>query len=895
MNTHTFSRRPFDTGFEFADLLELDEFEEEIPRISPEFSSTRRAPQYYEYPFHEFEVLGEYGAALGVLTPSELKAVKITSTFETGRTGGFGGLTGNMDGQGLSFGLMNFTIKAGSLVPLLQEFINKHATRFAGCFGKDAARFKDMVFATKPDPKKPKRRIRDVEAQMTFVNSMNAVPRRAKGNKIVEPWVTYFACLEKDSEFQKIQVKAVKGAIDRAKYWCKEFGFKTERGFVFMFDLVSSHGGWWLNAGKFKGKRKALLDKMLADKKAKLGSSSLTELETMEVIANMIAEASSAEWRNQVRIRKLWFVSGKGKVHGHLWDIKKDFGVTDNPPDFTSAASTPELEWSGAWEYEASKRKHVGTDCGRSGKPAAKTTQEGGRCTGENPPICPDVTGILSEKAITGIPFEYVEKTGKDPATKLTVVTKRLRPRIQRFMPSVRTALTEFVANMNRFGMPIEAILTAGSHCCRCISRTNTLSNHSYGDAFDLVGVRWANSGGKETIVHNWNNAAERALLRRINACLRLSFVNVIDYYNKDHRDHFHGDMNHGKAASLSQPTTMRFTQEALTVVLGRNIPITGKLDKATRAALTEFAGGNADALRTSAQLKQVLTNLFTRIASTAPGTGQGNGASKEWEVSRPQSRRPAAKPQATDPPGVTLYEDKIVLGQESPAKPKTGIFIPQGFRPQPEVDLIVYLHGMKAPSGLPLSATIDQYWSQRYPFQLREAVNQSARNVVLVAPTLGAASQAGKLTQPGGLDWYLDQVTAALARRGPFQQANITPQVGNIILACHSAGGRVMRPLAVRSNRYSSKIRECWGFDCLYSPCDAEVWRTWAVCRPNSKLFVYYLSSTSGNSRDLQGTVGQRIQPTTNVKVEKSSAPNHNRVPVAHMASLLAQASFLK
>jgi hypothetical protein len=287
----------------------------------------------------------EFESALDVLSPSELKAVKITSTFETGRAGGFGGLTGNFDGQGLSFGLMNFTIKAGSLIPLLKEFIGKFPSRYAGIFGKDAARFKDIIFAVKPDPKNPKRQIRDVERQMDFVNrQMNQVPKKAKGNKIVEPWKTYFGGLEKDAEFRKIQVKAVRQALGKARYWFNYFGFKTERGFAFMFDLVSSHGGAWLNASKFKGKRRLRLQKMLAKKKAELGRETLTELEKMEVIANMIADVSLEEWREKARIRKLWFVRGKGKVHGHIYDIWKDFGITDTAPDFIKNSET-EFEW----------------------------------------------------------------------------------------------------------------------------------------------------------------------------------------------------------------------------------------------------------------------------------------------------------------------------------------------------------------------------------------------------------------------------------------------------------------------------------------------------------------------------------------------------------------------
>src|SRR5215831_5493034 len=286
-------------------------------------------------------------SALDVLSPSELKAVRITSTFETGRAGGFGGLTGNFDGQGLSFGLLNFTIKAGSLIPLLKEFISKYPRRYSAAFGKDADRFKEIVFATKPDPANPKQRIRDVERQMAFVNNkMNAIPREAKGNRIIEPWRTYFRRLEEDPEFKKIQVKAVRGALDHARDWFKKFGFKTERGFAFMFDLVSSHGGWWLDARKFKGRRIELLKSMLDKKRAVLGRNMLTELETMEVIANMIAQVSSQKWQHDVLVRKLWFVRGSGTVHGRRYDIKKNFGVTDNVPDFgMNIRPAAKFEW----------------------------------------------------------------------------------------------------------------------------------------------------------------------------------------------------------------------------------------------------------------------------------------------------------------------------------------------------------------------------------------------------------------------------------------------------------------------------------------------------------------------------------------------------------------------
>jgi hypothetical protein len=137
--------------------------------------------------------------------------------------------------------------------------------------------------------------------------------------------------------------------------------------------------------------------------------------------------------------------------------------------------------------------------------------------------------------------------------------------------------------------------------------------------------VRWSAVGGptsrlRETIVHKdyLKDPVERALLRRINACLRLHFATVIDYHHPDHRDHFHCDTNRGQDP-LSRPrgrTTTFFTQEALSHVLGSPIRETGKFDAATVRGLSQFSGRSAAELRDDRVLKQVLTDLYTRVAA---------------------------------------------------------------------------------------------------------------------------------------------------------------------------------------------------------------------------------------------------------------------------------------
>ncbi|MFB6837715.1 hypothetical protein [Streptomyces sp. NPDC056361] len=140
------------------------------------------------------------------------------------------------------------------------------------------------------------------------------------------------------------------------------------------------------------------------------------------------------------------------------------------------------------------------------------------------------------------------------------------------------------------------------------------------GDALDVVGVRWPAAGGppsglRETIVHNWTDPGQRVLLRRIDACLRLSFATVIDYYRTDHRDHFHCDTNRGRGDRPRTTAGLGFTREALRAA-GHPVAPTGRPEADAYRALAAFSGVPAASFRDAAVLRRVLRELFTRVAS---------------------------------------------------------------------------------------------------------------------------------------------------------------------------------------------------------------------------------------------------------------------------------------
>src|SRR5262249_11932484 len=240
-------------------------------------------------------------------------------------------------------------------------------------------------------------------------------------------------------------------------------------------------------------------------------------------------------------------------------------------------------------------------------------------------------------------------------------------------------------------------------------------------------------------------------------------------------------------------------------------------------------------------------------------------------------------------------------------ATAKTGVYFPDGFPYNQNLDLILYLHGHGAPP-------IDEYWTKK-KFLLREEVNDGNKRLALVAPTLGPRSESGSLTSLG-LDWYLDQVIEGIVQHAPEKVGqSATMSVDNIFLACHSGGGEPMRKLAWEAGsfvrKYGGKIRECWGFDCLYHPSNNPVkkeaptentsdteenWFYWAQLNPQAKLFVYYTDQggTKIRAQNLERFV--KNDPRFNINlgfgninrgnviVSKSDVSDHYDVPKRYL-----------
>jgi hypothetical protein len=141
-------------------------------------------------------------------------------------------------------------------------------------------------------------------------------------------------------------------------------------------------------------------------------------------------------------------------------------------------------------------------------------------------------------------------------------------------------------------------------------------------------------------------------------------------------------------------------------------------------------------------------------------------------------------------------------------------------------------------------------------------------------------------------LERYLDAVLATLRTHHSAFSAS-PPKIGQIVLACHSGGGRVMVDIATASGAYNNRIKECWGFDCLYNKGDEKRWAGWARTHPASSLFVHY---GSGGTRDRSIVLAglAKKQHLINVTVAGSTREPHNEVPIRHWRERLLAATFL-
>jgi len=227
----------------------------------------------------------------------EEKIIKLTSSFEGS---GFNTLTGNFDGAGISFGIIQFNFGMGTLQPLIREFYKQGPGTFRRlCTINGKSYSHDLLVVCE----------KNMPNQIGLNWSKTIQKKNLLGKWKINPeWVQIFTNLASNEVYKHIQLKFVEdNYMARAKKDCKKFGILTERALSLFFDIAVQNGG-------FKPYHKLLMKE-----------------HTLAEVAKAVAQKSNIKWQKDVLDRKMCIVNGYGFVHGRQYIINVQYQIGDRP------------------------------------------------------------------------------------------------------------------------------------------------------------------------------------------------------------------------------------------------------------------------------------------------------------------------------------------------------------------------------------------------------------------------------------------------------------------------------------------------------------------------------------------------------------------------------------
>jgi outer membrane protein OmpA-like peptidoglycan-associated protein len=222
------------------------------------------------------------------------------------------------------------------------------------------------------------------------------------------------------------------------------------------------------------------------------------------------------------------------------------------------------------------------------------------------------------------------------------------------------------------------------------------------------------------------------------------------------------------------------------------------------------------------------------------------------------------------------------------------SVYCPQAAISQPEVDLLVYAHGLldrcEGPHTVPGIITQE-------PFKLARIVSATQRAVVLVVPHLGWQDYKGAhpLGTPARLNGVLAEVLTELGRA----QSSAAPAVRELILAGHSRAYGVLEPLArAHADRDMqrgtlAKLSQVWAFDTTYAG-RVDDWMAWLDANPRLAVSVFYRPGSAQQraaGKKLTWAVGDEFYRRRGGRLRVEQAPEkHCDVPPTRLPGLLAR-----
>jgi hypothetical protein len=232
------------------------------------------------------------------------RCLALTGSFETGKyhPDCFCAITGDFDGMGISFGVLQWNVGQGSLQPIFRTMFEKYMDLSQAIFHEHFEDVKALGSGS-------------IAEQLAFCRSI-----QVKG-QVRDPWLGMLLTLGRSAECQSVQAEHAAAVFGQSLQYCVEFNLNSERAVALLFDIVTQNGSIGPAA-------KALIQ---ADFAKLPQQGDLGELARLCSIANRVADAARPQYVNDVRTRKLAVANGGGTVHGIVYDLADMFCITLAP------------------------------------------------------------------------------------------------------------------------------------------------------------------------------------------------------------------------------------------------------------------------------------------------------------------------------------------------------------------------------------------------------------------------------------------------------------------------------------------------------------------------------------------------------------------------------------
>lgn len=243
---------------------------------------------------------------IALMQPIGSRCLSLTGSFETGLRPPdcFAALAGDFDGQGMSFGALQWNMGQGTLQRVLADMVRSYPGIMVDVFHDRSDGILAMLGMTR---KHQLRWARDIQT-----------PRHA----MVEPWAGMFRALGRTLECRTIQLQHAQPYLHAALTDCLAYGLLSERATALLFDVRVQNGG-------LDNHVRAMLEADFERHARESSDAGEAEWEAakLRIIAKRVAEASIPRWAGDVLARKLCIADGKGVVHGRFYDLEAQYGI----------------------------------------------------------------------------------------------------------------------------------------------------------------------------------------------------------------------------------------------------------------------------------------------------------------------------------------------------------------------------------------------------------------------------------------------------------------------------------------------------------------------------------------------------------------------------------------